>query len=429
MNLLVQKGKRIQREYYLQQIIKYIKIDLIKVISGIRRCGKSVLLEDLYLYLINKKIPNSSILYVNFDAEENNSLLNLNNLKARVDDFISNNINNQRYILFDEIQDVNGFEKYVLGLYQDKLNDIYITGSNSKLNSKQIASKFVGRTKIINIYPYSFEEFTTYKKEILHSNENNTKLFLEYISNGGMPITLNMNNDKEMINDYLKGVVTQIIVKDIFENYKIQYQDIFWKLLLYIMDTTSQTFAIQNIIDVFTKKYGKVIKTSIIEKYINYMCDTYLLSKVKRYDVEGNKILKIYDKYYAIDTGIRNALVNKNEKNNSWLLETIVYNELIRKQYTVLIGKVNYYQKDSNGKTIRVENEVDFIASKDNETLYIQVSWTVNDKGSVTWNREISPLLHIKKANVKLFIVTTDVIDETQNGVKFINIFDFFKFI
>ncbi|GHU50001.1 hypothetical protein FACS189459_3070 [Bacilli bacterium] len=227
MNLLVQKGKRIQRQYYLQQIIKYVKIDLIKVLSGIRRCGKSVLLEDFYLYLIDKKIPDTSILYINFDAENNNKFCEFSNLKEYVDNFIARNKDNQRYILFDEIQDVDGFEKYILALYQDKLNDIYITGSNSKLNSKQIASKFVGRTKLINIYPYSFEEFITYKKEILHCNENESKLFLEYVANGGMPITLTMSNDKEIINDYLKGVVTQIIIKDIFENYKIEYQDIF----------------------------------------------------------------------------------------------------------------------------------------------------------------------------------------------------------
>ena len=391
----------LKREMYLSRIRGFYDSDLIKILVGIRRCGKSVILKQIINELKDKNIDESHIIYINFELIEYEELQNYKKLNEYIKEKI---IDNKKYYIFlDEIQRVNKFEDVVNSLRASIENiSIFITGSNSKLLSNELSTVLSGRYVLFNIYPLSYKEFI----ELTGKDGKSEETFWNFVKWGGLPNRTQFT-DESNIKDYLHSVFDSIILRDVVERLELKDTILFDLLLQYIVDTTGREFSAENVVK-FLRGEGKNISTETLYKYLDALCKALMIKKIYRYDIHGKAILKTLNKYYMTDLGIAQIKNNNFEINKSFAIENIVYNELLERGYEIYIGKIK------NG-------EIDFIATKTNEKMYIQVTYLLTDENVI--KREFEAFSEIKD-NYPKYVLSLDKADFSQNGIIHKNIID-----
>ena len=398
----------LKRDEYIKQIVPFIDKDVIKVLTGIRRSGKSVMLKLLMEELKNRGINENQFIYINF---ENLKYRNLKNYE-RLYDFILNKVDDKYksyYVFLDEIQEVEEWERCVNSLRVDEdFNfDIYITGSNAKLLSGELSTYLAGRYIEFVVYPFSFKEFF----EIIQEKNQEIKVkeaFQKYVKFGGMPFLHNLDYNFEASMQYLQDLYASIILKDITQRNNIRDTDLLERIINYIIINIGNTFSATSI-SKFFKSENRKVATETILNYIKACEEAFLVYRVARNDLLGKKILNVNEKYYIADHGIREAIMENNQKDINQVMENIVYFEMLRRGYNVKIGKVDNL-------------EVDFVCKKNDETIYIQVSYLLASED--TKEREFSVLENIKD-NYPKYVLSMDEFDMSRNGIKHINLIEF----
>ena len=313
----------LKREKYLSQIREFYDSDLIKILVGIRRCGKSVILEQIMEEIKEKGIEKSHIIYINFEFIDFEELTDYKKLNEYIKDKIKDD--KMYYLFFDEIQNVDNFEKVINSLRASKKVSIFITGSNSRLLSKELSTVLSGRYVSFKISPLSYIEVL----KLLNESESSEEIFYDYMKWGSLPNRFEFKKE-ESIKNYLYGVFDSIILRDVVERLKIRDTALFNLILQYIIDTIGREFSAENIIN-FLKNEGRDVSTLTIYSYIEALCKALLIKKVYRYDIHGKAVLKTLNKYYITDLGIAQIKNNKTEIDKSYALENIVFNELLIK--------------------------------------------------------------------------------------------------
>ena len=389
------------REDYLNRIRPFYNQDLIKVITGIRRCGKSVLLRQIIDEIKNNGVDNQHIIYLNFELQDYDSIKNANSLNT----YIKNIIKDEKkyYLFFDEIQNVDEWEK-VINSFKASLNvSIFLTGSNSNLLSGELATHLAGRYIAFRIQPFSFKEVCKLKNA---SKENLDEIFNDYLLWGGLPQRFTVGEEEQII-AYLENIYDSIVLKDIVLRNKIQNVNMLTLLIQYLVSTPSQTFSGTSIYKQFESE-KRTISIEAIYNYFDYITNSFIINKVQRFDIKGKKLFSKLDKYYLTDLGLsRVKNINKKIDLGS-SLENIVFNELINRGYTVYTGKND-------------EKEIDFIATKANEKIYFQVAYILADEKAV--EREFGAYSGIDD-NFPKYVLTLDKFDFSQNGIIHKNVID-----
>lgn len=391
--------KIIDRDMYLNTMIRVIDTPDIKVITGVRRSGKSKLLE-LFKKYIEKNIDNSNIIHINYNLKKFDNLLIGDKLYNYIDDNFDENKEN--YVLIDEIQKCNGFEDVINSIHAEEKYHIYITGSNAFLLSSDLATLFTGRTFEIKIYPFSFEEYMKY-----FNYDNHYLAFNTFMQDGGMSGSYLY---KELVdkNNYLSDIYNTLILRDIVQKYNIKNEDLLKKLSDYLLDNVSNLTSSTKIENLL-KSSNQTADHKTIAKYIEYLCNAYAFYKVRRYDIKGKKYLNTQDKYYLVDTSFRRAILGRKNEDYGRILENIVAIELLRRGYEIYVGTL-------------YEKEVDFVAMKNDEQIYIQV--TDNLESEKVLNREITPLLNIRDGYKKIIIAKLNHEGYIKEGIEIIDIVD-----
>lgn len=394
----------IQRTQYLNKVEKYIDKDFIKVITGVRRCGKTTLLKQIIEKLEKRGIKSDNIIYINLEFEKYISVNTHEQLSEIIND-LTKDITGRTYLFIDEIQIVEGWERLINAYFAEKRFDIYITGSNSKLLSGELATYLTGRYVEIKLYPFSFNEFIEYKKKDL-DEFNYEKLFNEYITTGGMPnlLSIPLEDRTQQIND----LYNSILLKDIVQRNSIRDIDLLKRIMHFIIQNIGQLVSVKNIVN-YLKKDNVNVSVNTIYNYLNYFMDSCLIHKVNREKLIGKKILNYSEKYYLVDLGFRNVLNYNNLEDIDQSLENIIYNELLCRDYNVTIG-------------IYKNSEIDFVCRKNNKIIYIQVSYILATKK--TLEREFKPLIEIKD-NYPKYVLSMDKINMSHKGIEHVNIIDF----
>jgi len=384
---------------YLQKLIDVIGTPDIKVITGVRRSGKSKLLEAFKDY-IQKTDANANLIHVNFNLLEFQSLTTYEKLNSYVESKFVEGKNN--FVLIDEVQMCEGFEKTINNLHALEKYDLYITGSNAFLLSSDLATLFTGRTFKLEIFPFSFTEFCEYFE---FTNTDTYAAFDRYLKEGGMAGSYPYK-DLENKYNYIEDVFKTLIVRDIKQKYKIRNQSVMDSLVDFLIDNVSNLISSRNIAD--TLAISKVkIEHKTVAKYLDYLCNAYAFYKIKRYDIQGKKYLSTSDKYYLSDHVFKYAILGNKNPNRGRLFENIVAIELLRRGYEIYVGVL--YKK-----------EIDFVAIKRDEKVYIQVSDDISSEE--TFEREVSPLLKIKDAYPKIVIAKTNQEKYQFEGVQIFDI-------
>lgn len=394
------------REKYLSKIRPFYELDLIKVITGIRRSGKSVILNQIIDELKDNGVKEEQIIYINFEFEDYYDLCN----HIEFNRYIENKIVNDKkyYLLFDEIQKVEKWELAVnsfKAVHGDKVS-IFITGSNSDLLSGELATHLAGRYVSFKVYPFTFKEVCEVKNIADKNKYELQDIFNEYIVWGGMPQRFILN-DEEQTRTYLTDIYNSIVIKDIVERFKIKDLDLFTRIVEYIVTTPSQTFSAESLSNYLLKDNVEVSKITIYN-YLEYMCRALLINKAERYDVRGKRILNGKYKYYLTDLGLGQIINRERKKQMGAYLENVVYNELVSRGYEVKVGTFD------NG-------EIDFIATKYEEKLYFQVAYILTDDDVI--EREFGAYKNIQD-NYPKYVISTDNFDFSQNGIIHKNIID-----
>ena len=398
----------LKRDEYIKKIVPFIDKDVIKVLTGIRRSGKSVMLKLLMEELKNRGINENQFIYINFENLKYRKLKNY----ERLYDFILNKVDDKYksyYIFLDEIQEVEEWERCVNSLRVDEdFNfDIYITGSNAKLLSGELSTYLAGRYIEFVVYPFSFKEFFEIMKE--KNKEIDLKeAFQDYVKFGGMPFLHNLDYNFEASMQYLQDLYASIILKDITQRNNIRDTDLLERIINYVVMNIGNTFSATSI-SKFFKSENRKVATETILNYIKACEEAFLIYRVARNDLLGKKILNVNEKYYIADHGIREAIMENNQKDINQVLENIVYFEMLRRGYNVKIGKVDNL-------------EVDFVCKKNDETIYIQVSYLLASED--TKEREFSVLENIKD-NYPKYVLSMDEFDMSRNGIKHVNLIEF----
>lgn len=396
----------IKREKYLKRIRPFYEQDLIKVITGIRRCGKSVILNQIMDELRQSGVKDEQIMYINFEFTD---YIDINDAK-KFNDFIEKKLinKNKYYVFFDEIQNVDRWEKVVNSLkakYNENIS-IFITGSNSDLLSGELATHIAGRYVSFKIYPFTFDEVCELKDIKDKDKYELERTFDDYIIWGGMPQRFLMN-DELQIKTYLSDVYNSIVVKDIIERFKIKDLDLFNKILTFIMTTPSQTFSADSLTKYLLNENIDVSKMTVYN-YLEYMCRALLINKADRFDVRGKRILNGKYKYYLTDLGLGQIINNERKRQMGAYLENIVFNELISRGYDVKVGSLD-------------SGEIDFIATRFEEKEYYQVTFHLSDD---IIEREFGVYKNIQD-NYPKYVISCDTFDFSQNGIIHKNIIDF----
>ena len=391
----------LKRELYLKRIREFYDSDLIKILVGIRRCGKSVILEQIIEELKTKGIDEKHIIYVNFEFIEFEELTDYKKLNTYVKERIQDE--KMYYLFFDEIQNVDNFEKVVNSLRASKKVSIFITGSNSRLLSEELSTVLSGRYVSFRINPLSYKEVL----ELRGMEKSTDEVFEDYMKWGSLPNRFEFESE-EAIKNYLYGVFDSIILRDVVERLKIRDTSLFNLILQYIVDTIGREFSAENIMN-FLRNEGREVSTLTIYSYLDALCKALLIRKVYRYDVHGKAVLKTLNKYYVTDLGIAQIKNNKTEIDRCYAIENIVYNELIIKGYDVFTGKTK-------------KGEIDFVATKPNKKIYIQVAFSIPNED--TKNREFGAYSAITD-NYPKYVISLDKLNYEYNGIKHLNLIDF----
>lgn len=396
----------IKRELYMNRIRPFIGGELIKVMTGIRRSGKSVMLELIKEELAEAGVAPSQMISINF---EDMRYSHLQTATALHDEIIkrAEGIEGKAYLFFDEIQEVEGWEKCVNSLRVALDCDIYITGSNAKLLSGELATYIGGRYVEFVIYPFSFAEFL----ELYHTiapSDSIQQCFQKYLLAGGMPYLANLRYEEEPSRQYLTDLFNSVQLKDIVKRNKIRDIDLLERIIAHMTANVGTVFSASSLAKFF-KNEQRTVAAETILNYVRYCCDAYLFYQVKRQDLQGKQILASNEKYYIADHGIREAVFGGNMKDINLILENIVYMELLRRGYVVTVGRAG-------------EKEIDFVCEKRGEKLYVQVTYLLASEDTV--KREFGAYDGIQD-NFPKYVVSLDEFDMSRNGIKHRNIRDF----
>lgn len=384
----------LKRENYLSRIRGFYDSDLIKILVGIRRCGKSVILNQIIDEIKEKNVSDDHIIWINFEYIEYEHLKDYKELNRYIKEKI---IDNGKYYLFlDEIQKVDKFEEVINSIRASVKNvSIFITGSNSKLLSQELSTVLSGRYVLFNIYPLSYKEFI----QLTNKNSNSEESFWNFVKWGGLPNRCEFNSEIN-IKDYLHSVFDSIILRDVVDRLGLKDTILFDLLLQYVVDTTGRKFSAENVIK-FLKQEGKSVSTETLYIYLDALCKALIIKKIYRYDIHGKTILKTLNKYYMTDLGIAQIKNNNFEINKGFALENVIYNELLIRGYDVYIGKTK-------------DGEVDFIAAKEGKKEYYQVCYMLNSNTVI--NREFSAFDSIDD-NYPKYVLSLDKEDFSRNGI------------
>ena len=397
-----------KRELYIEKIKPFIDKDIIKVLTGIRRSGKSVMLKLIMEELKQNGIDEKQFININFENLINRELTTADKLHKYILKKASE-IKKKCYVFLDEIQEVKDWEKCINSLrVNEECNfDIYITGSNAKLLSGELSTYLAGRYVEFVIYPFSFKEFLDTLKSI-QQNISIREAFQKYIKFGGMPFLYNLAFEEEPSLQYLNDIYLSIILKDITQRNKIRDTDLLERVINYLIMNVGNNFSATSISKFFKSENRKVSVETILN-YIKAAEEAFLIYKVSRDDLIGKKILNVNEKYYIADHGIREAILESNQRDINQIFENIIYLELLRKGYNVRVGKINNL-------------EIDFVCTKGNEKIYIQVAYLL--ASSETIEREFSSLEKIND-NYPKYVISMDEFDMSRNGIRHINMIDF----
>lgn len=390
--------ERIERRDYLDKLIAFKDKKLIKVITGIRRCGKSTIMEIFRDWLLNNGVSPEQILYLNFEDYDNIELRNPLALHKYIKPLILPD--KPTYIFFDEIQHVKDFPDIINSINLKPNVDLYVTGSNAYMLSNEIATLLSGRYVEIAMLPLSFKEYV----EGCGGSDNLEKAYTNYITQSSFPYTLALDRPKD-ITDYLNGVYNTVVMKDIISRKKIQDVMMLESVIRFVADNIGNMLSTKRIADIMTAD-GRKIDQKTVEKYLTSLCETFFVYDAKRYNVKGKQLLKTLGKYYLVDVGLRRMLLGARSFDAGRLLENVVYLELLRRQKSVYIGKIDNL-------------EVDFVAIDENDIVYYQVAATVRDEA--TLKRELSSLQQINDQYPKYILTLDEDPEADYDGIKRIN--------
>lgn len=389
----------IRREYYLSKVRQVLNKPLIKVLLGMRRVGKSTLLKQIMEELAQNGIPESQIIFINFELLQFEPFKDYQSLNEYLRKLMTTNM--KYYIFLDEVQEVQGFEKVVNSLNAEGIAEVFITGSNSKLLSGELATYMTGRTYSIEVFPLSFYEIQSANIE-----EDRETLFVDYIKNGGMPARFDFESIDSAKN-YLSDMYRSILLKDIVSRYSIRDVDLLERFLIYVLHNISQIFS-ANSITKFLKSEGRKLSKETIYNYIDACRNAYLIHSIPRYNIKSKELLRTNEKYFINDLGIRGLYFN-NEEDIGQSLENIVLLDLLRRNKKVYVGKIDEY-------------EVDFVVVDGSDIEYIQVTYLLAEDSTI--EREFSALERIND-NYPKTVLSMDRIDRSRNGIQHKNIIDF----
>lgn len=406
----------IKRDYYLNKLISKKNNKLIKIVTGIRRSGKSYLLDPIFKnYLLNDGIDENHIIKLELDSIENEEYTDPKKLYEYVMEKVIDN--DTYYIILDEIQKVKNFES-VLNSFLRKTNlDVYVTGSNSKFLSSDIITEFRGRGDEIRIYPLSFSEFMS----VYDGNEING--LNEYIIYGGLPLITTFKSAEEKI-DYLNLQKNNVYINDVIERNDIKNDEELKTLIEIISSSIGSLTNPTKLYNTFISKGNKNITNKTIALYLKYLEESFLIEKAKRYDVKGRKYIETPSKYYFVDIGIRNSLINFRQLEKNHIMENIIYTELRRRGFNVDVGIVEKRNNLESGKKDYIQLEIDFVANKGSDKYYIQSAYSIEDNSKR--EQELQSLLNVGDSFKKMVIVYDSFIKwQDDNGIIYISIYDF----
>lgn len=403
--------KEIKRELYLEKLINRKENGLIKILTGIRRCGKSYLLDPLFKnYLIQSGVEKDHIIKLELDREENKKYLDPHELNK----YIKSKIKDKKmyYILLDEIQLVKDFESILNSFLYERNMDVYVTGSNSKFLSSDIITEFRGRGDEVNVFPLSYKEFSSV------FDGTASEAWKNYVRFGGLPLILNQKTEEQKRN-YLISLFSTTYLKDIIERNNITRVEVLDSLINLLSSSIGSLNNPKRISDTFISNGIKDVSVNTITSYLNYLMDAFLIEKVERYDVKGKKYISTPSKYYFSDIGLRNARLNFRQVEENHIMENIIYNELLIRGFNVDVGVVEIREKDA-----RKQLEVDFVCNQTYKKYYIQVALNLDTREKTI--QEERPLMSIDDNFKKIIVVKDDILRwYTEEGILVIGIQEF----
>ena len=392
----------IVRPYYLDILKTYRDTPLVKILAGIRRCGKSTILDMLKDDLISSGILADHIIQLRYTSEELDDNMTAKQMYRDIKDKMTDNL--RYYLLLDEVQEINGWERAVNTLLADFNTDIYVTGSNSKLMSSEISTYLTGRYISIPVFTLSFSEYLEFKKG---NGLTPKELLNEYIRMGGFPIVALGNFDERSSYQIVEGIYNSVITRDITKRHNITNFDLFNRVVKYVIENVGKTFS-SNAIVMFMKGEGRTLSVETVYNYLEWLEKAFVIYRCQRYDMQGKTVLKTQEKFYLADASLKYCMLGFNPKSIAAMLENIVYFELRRKGYDVYIGK-------------NAAKEIDFVAVRRDERLYVQVCRNFPEESE----REVANLLEIKDHYPKYVVTLDELAGGNINGVKIVHLVDF----
>ena len=392
----------IVRPYYLDILKTYRDTPLVKILAGIRRCGKSTILDMLKDDLISSGISADHIIQLRYTSEELDDDMTAKQMYRDIKDKMTDNL--RYYLLLDEVQEINGWERAVNTLLEDFNTDIYVTGSNSKLMSSEISTYLTGRYISIPVFTLSFSEYLEFKKG---NGLTPKELLNEYISMGGFPIVALGNFDERSSYQIVEGIYNSVITRDITKRHNITNFDLFNRVVKYVIENVGKTFSANAIVK-FMKGEGRTLSVETVYNYLEWLEKAFVIYRCQRYDMQGKTVLKTQEKFYLADASLKYCMLGFNPKSIAAMLENIVYFELRRKGYDVYIGK-------------NAAKEIDFVAVRWDERLYVQVCRNFPEESE----REVANLLEIKDHYPKYVVTLDELAGGNINGVKIVHLVDF----
>ncbi|MDR2977580.1 MAG: ATP-binding protein [Streptococcaceae bacterium] len=396
----------INRPTYISQLIPLVDKDIIKVLVGFRRSGKSILLELMKQYLLKNGREKEQFITLNFEDFENFELRNPHKLHRHLKDLIAQNPN-KTYLFLDEIQAATGFEEVINSLRVSENVDIYITGSNATLLSGELATLLAGRYLQVFVYPFGFQEYIEAKKE-LGEKKNTDEFFNSFLVEGGMPFIVSQELPDFTKDSYLKDIYNSVILKDIVERNQVRDTDLLERTVQFVFDNVGQIFSASSIAK-YLKSQQRSGKADTLLNYLKYGTEAQIFYPLRRYDLKGKQYFQTNEKYYLVDQGLREAMLHRNRQDIQQILENIVLLEAIRRGYTATVGVLGNY-------------EIDFVLEKGGNRIYLQVSYLLASEETV--EREFRPLLKLED-NYRKIVLSMDPISQPRDGVEHLKIPEF----
>lgn len=390
------------RPNYLEKIKPFIDVKLVKILAGIRRCGKSTILEMLKKELLSHGIDENHIIIRKYSNEDYDISFNSKKMYEELKSLIIDN--NKYYFLLDELQEINGWEKVINTLLENYNTDIYVTGSNSRLMNSEISTYLTGRYITIPVYTLSFKEYLVFKN---NTNKSNKELLQDYIRYGGFPLVASSNFDEKSTYSIVEDIYNSVVIKDIVNRHSITNIDLFKRVVRFIVENVGKTFSANSIVN-FLKSERRTISVEAIYNYLEWLEKAFVIYRCKRYDLQGKSILKTQEKFYLADQSIKYALYGFNPTSIASTIESIVFFELKRRGFDVYIGK-------------NADKEIDFVATSRNDKIYVQVCKELPKES----DKQIENLMKIKDNYPKLVVTLDDYACGNINGIKIVHLVDF----